>query len=328
MRKKSNLAVALFILVTGLYGAATAAQSQLMPRDQISNGDSLFPLRKTPVYFEVNLLLNPVYVIQASSKFRLNGHRLPFPKAYRPKFYSTQPWQNAFSSIGEIADQANSLYGSFYLAFLERSKTTFLHNIRLVVGATHEKMEADSPAVVDYRYKDGGTEATVMLEKNIAYKLSNRQYKETGIIFGVNAQAGFFESVAKARTIINYDGYHMYSTDTNQRWQWPSPRNGWGWVAGLNMEVGGLVCHDFFISNDFSRNCWLGKGLFWFFRRFGVSVASKIAIDGLYSADGVIVNGVPANGVIAKATGNRLRGDNYSLFFAGPLINVKWISLK
>ena len=324
MRKKSTPIVALCLLVAGLYGIPATAQ----PLYQAPNGNDTFPLRKTPVYFEVNLLLNPVYIAQISSKYRLNGHRLPFAQAYRPKFYSTQPWQYAFSSVDEIADQANSLYGSFRLAFLERSKNNFVRNIRLVVGATHEKMEADSPAVVDYRYKDGGTEATVMLESNIAWRLSDRQYKYTGIIFAVNAQAGFFESVAKARTIINYNGYNIISTDTNKRWQWPSPRNGWGWVAGLNMEVGGLVCHDFFISKNFSDNCWLGEGLFWFFRRLGISVASKLTVDGLYSADGVVVNSVPAGGVIAKASGNRLRVDNYSLFFAGPLINIKWISLK
>jgi hypothetical protein len=174
MRKKSKPIVALIILVTGLFGLTATAQSPY----RTLNGNDSFPLRKTPVYFEVNLLLNPVYVIQTSSKFRLNGHRLPIPKAYRPQFYSTQPWQNAFSSIGEIADQANSLYGSFRLAFLE-NKSPFLHNIRLVVGATHEKMEADSPSVVDYRYKDGGTELTLMLEKNIVYKLSDRQYNNT-----------------------------------------------------------------------------------------------------------------------------------------------------
>lgn len=321
MRNKSTLIAALSILVIGLSGPTATAQSP----NQTLNGNDTFPLRKTPVYFEVNLLLNPVYVIQVSSKFRLNGHRLPIPQTYRPKFYSTQPWQNAFSSVDEIADQANSLYGSFRLAFLEK-KGAFFHNIRLVIGATHEKMEADSGAVVDYRYKDGGTEATVMLEKNIAYKLSDRQYKHTGIIFAVNAQAGFFESIAKVKTDIHYNGYNIASTDSN-RWQWPSPRNGWGWVAGLNMEVGGLVCHDFFLSRDFSNNCWLGKGLFWFFRRFGISVASKLTVDGLYSADGVIAS-VPGNSQIVKASGNRLRVDNYSLFFAGPLINIKWISLK
>jgi hypothetical protein len=319
MQKKSRLIAPLFILVAGLCGITVTAQPHLILPDQTSNDYQPFPLRQTPAYFEVNLLLNPIYVAQVSSKFRLNGHRLPIPQAYRPKFYSTQPWQNAFSSIGEIADQANSAYGSFYLTFLENSAIPLFHHIRLVVGATHEKMESDSGSVVYYGYKDGGTEATVILEKNIAYRLSNRQYQSTGIIFGINAQAGFFESVAKDRTIINYKGYNIISTDTNQRWQWPSPRNGWGWVAGVNMEVGGLVCHDYLFCRDFSQNCWLGKGLFWFFRRFGITLASKIMIDGLYSADGVIANGVP---------GNRLRINNYSLFLAGPLINIKWVNLN
>ena len=319
MQKKSTPIAALFLLVTGLYGIAATAQPHLTLPDQTSNDYQPFPLRQTPVYFEVNLLLNPIYVAQTSSKFRLNGHRLPIPIAYRPKFYSTQPWQKPFSSIEEIQDQANSAYASIYLTFLENSAIPLFHHIRLVVGATHEKMQGDSAAVVEYKYKDGGTEATVMLEKNIAYRLSNRQYQSTGIIFGINVQAGFFESVAKVRTVINYNGYTIISTDTNQRWQWPSPRNGWGWIAGVNMEVGGLVCHDYFLSRDFSKNCCLGKGLFWFFRRFGISLASKIMIDGLYSADGVTANGVP---------GQRLRINNYSLFLAGPLINIKWINLN
>jgi hypothetical protein len=319
MRKKSTLIAVVFILVTGLCGITATGQPHPILPDQTSNDYQPFPLRQTPVYFEVNLLLNPVYIAQVSSKFRLNGHRLPIPQAYRPKFYSTQPWQNAFSSVDEIADQANSAYASIYMTFLENSAIPLLHHIRLVVGATHEKMESDSNQVVYYGYKDGGTEATVMLEKNIAYRLSNRQYQSTGIIFGINAQAGFFESVAKVRTIINYKGYNIFSTDTNQRWQWPSPRNGWGWVAGVNMEVGGVLCHDYFLCKDFTEHCCLGKGLFWFFRRFGISISSKIMAGGLYSADGVIANGAP---------GNRLRINNYSLFFAGPLINIKWVSLN
>ncbi len=318
---RTHLKLATFIAWIFVYAFHNTAsgQTHLVLPDQTSNDYQPFPLRQTPVYFEVNLLLNPVYVAQFSSSFRLNGKPLPIPKAYQPRFYSTQPWQNAFSSVEEIADQANTLYGSFYLTFLENSAIPLLHHIRLVLGATHEKLETDSTAVVNYGYWNGGTEATLMLEKNIAYRLSNRQYQSAGIIFGINAQVGFFESVAKVTTIINYKGYNIMSTDTNQRWQWPSPRNGWGWMAGLNMEVGGIVCHDYFICRKFTENCCLGKGLFWFFRRFGISLASKIMIDGLYSADGVIYNGMP---------GNRLRIDNYSLFFAGPLINIKWVSLN
>jgi len=85
-----------------------------------------------------------------------------FQRAYAPRFYSTQPWQKAFSDIGEIADQANSAYGSFYLGFFERSAVPFLHHIRLVVGATHEKIEADSGAI-QYSYRDGGTEASACI---------------------------------------------------------------------------------------------------------------------------------------------------------------------
>jgi hypothetical protein len=319
MRKKSTLIAALFLLVAGLCGVSATGQSHLILPDQTSNDYQPFPLRQTPFYFELNLLLNPIYVAQFSSHFRLNGHPLFIPKAYRPKFYSTQPWQNAFSSVEEIADQGNSLYGSFYLTFLENSAIPLLHHIRLVVGATHEKMESDS-GVVEYGYRNGATEATFMLEKNIAYRLSNRQYQTTGIIFGINAQAGFYESVAKVTTVIHYNGYNIVSYDTLQRWQWPSTRNGWGWMAGVNMEVGGILCHDYFICQHFTDHSCFAKACFWFLRRFGVSLSTKLMVDGLYSADGVYVNGGPG--------ANRFRINNYSLFLAGPVINFKWVSLN
>lgn len=325
MRNKSTPIAILLILTAGLCGVTATGQDHVVLPDQTSNDYQPFPLRQTPFYAEVNLLLNPVYVVQVSSKFRLNGHRLPIPVAYRPKFYSTQPWQKAFSSVEEIQDQANSAYGSIYMTFLENSAIPFLHHIRLVIGATHEKMQGDSSAEVEYGYKNGGTEATVMLEKNVAYRLSNRQYQSTGIIFGINVQAGFFESVAKVTSVIHYNGYNIVSYDTNQRWQWPAPRNGWGWVAGVNMEVGGILCHDYFLSKDLTEHCCIARGLFWFFRRFGISLASKIMINGLYSADGVNAS-VPGSAVITS--GNRFRINNYSLFLAGPIINVKWVSLN
>jgi hypothetical protein len=205
------------------------------------------------------------------------------------------------------------------LTFLENSAIPLLHHIRLVVGATHEKMESDS-GVVEYGYRNGATEATFMLEKNIAYRLSNRQYQTTGIIFGINAQAGFYESVAKVTTVIHYNGYNIVSYDTLQRWQWPSTRNGWGWMAGVNMEVGGILCHDYFICQHFTDHSCFAKACFWFLRRFGVSLSTKLMVDGLYSADGVYVNGGPG--------ANRFRINNYSLFLAGPVINFKWVSLN
>jgi len=297
-----------------------AAQSQAGTPDPASGDYQTFPPRTSHFYAEVNLLLNPVYVWQFSGRYRLNGHKLAIPKVYAPRFYSTQPWQKAFSDVGEIADQANSAYGSFYLGFFEHSAAPFWHHIRLVVGATHEKLEADS-AAVQYSYRDGGTEATILLEKNMVFNLSARQYQTNGILFGINAQAGVFGSAAKVRTKINYNGYQLSSQDSG-RWQWPSPRNGWGWLAGMNVEVGGLLCHDEFISKPFSTDCWLGRGLFWFFRRVGITVGTKLMFIGLHSADGVTVQGMPG------ITSGRLRISNYSFFLTGPVINLKWISLK
>lgn len=311
----------LFLWLAAILGAIPAA-AQVHPTlpDQISDEYQPFPLRQTPVSFELNLILQPVYLWQVSGNYRLNGQKLNIPKAYAPRFYSTQPFQKAFSSIGETADQANSLYASFYLTFLENSAIPFFHHIRLVVGATHEKMEGDTTAV-EYRYYDGGTEATVLLEKNFSYRLSDRQYQANGIIFTIRPQAGVFGSVAKVRTDIDYNGIAMYSTDSS-RWQWPSPRNGWGWMIGANAEVGGVLCNDFFINENFTRNCCLGKGLFWFFRRVGVTVGTKIMVMGVNSADGVVASGVPG------MTGGRLRISNYALFLNGPVINVRWMNLN
>jgi hypothetical protein len=334
MRQRPTFIIPLFTLAAALCVIPAAGQQppHLILPDQTSNYYQPFPLRQTPVYFEVDLLVNPVYIAQFNSKFRVNGQRLKIFKAYRPKFYGTQPFQKAFSSIGEIADQSNAAYASFYLTFLENSAIPFFHHIRLIAGALHEKLQTDSSNsingdtmnYVNYRYYDGGTEATFMLEKNIAYRLSTRQYQDNGIIFSINAQAGVFGSVAKVRTAINYNGYNIMSTN-HDRWQWPSTRNGWGWITGLNMEVGGLVCHDYFISENFSRDNCLGKALFWFFRRFGVTVASKLMVDGLNSADGVIAYGVPR---VRDGSTARLRINNYSMFFTGPLINIKWMNLN
>jgi hypothetical protein len=108
------------LLLATLLWLADPAAGQVLPHepDQLSNDYQPYPLRQTPFYFELNLILQPVYIFQrSSSEYRLNGQPLNIPKSFLPRFYSTQPFQKAFSSIGETADQANSLYGSFYLTF-------------------------------------------------------------------------------------------------------------------------------------------------------------------------------------------------------------------
>src|SRR5258708_4263871 len=152
MRKYSKL-ITLLGIASWLYTTPAAGQPHPILPDQTSNDYQPFPLRQTPFYFEVNLILNPVYVLQFSGRYRLNGQKLNIPKAYNPRFYSTQPFQKAFSDIGETADQANSAYGSFYLTFLENSAIPLFHHIRLVVRATHEKLAGDSNTV-KYRYSD------------------------------------------------------------------------------------------------------------------------------------------------------------------------------
>jgi hypothetical protein len=322
----------LFTLVVALSTMTAAGQSPA-PMPVVANPYSdPYSYRETPVYVELNLMLNPVYIAQFSGKFRLDGHRLPILNAYRPKFYATQPFQNAFSDLGETADQANSIYSSWRLPFLDSSHHSFFHHIRFVFGATHEKMEGDSNQTVDYRYYDGGTEATFLLEKNISFNLSKLQYEKTGIVFGINIQAGFFESVAKVRTDIHYNGDSIKSRST-QRYQLPSPYNGAGWMAGVDMEIGGMVCHTSFLGLDSLSDCGIGRGLFWFFRHVGVTLATKIEVMELTSADGVnIYGGTSGPGLPGVAPGSisqgRLRINNYSLFFAGPIINFKWIKLK
>jgi hypothetical protein len=216
MQNKSRRIAPLFTLVFALSAMAAAGQAPAPVPMVAQTVKDPFTYSETPFYAELNLMLNPVYIAQFSGKFRLNGHRLPIPKADRPKFYATQPFQNAFSDLGETADQANSIYSSWRLAFLDRSDHSFFHHIRFVFGATHEKMEGDSNQIVDYRYFDGGTEATFLLEKNFSFKLSKHQYETTGIIFGINVQAGFFESVAKVRTDIHWNGDSIQSRSTSR----------------------------------------------------------------------------------------------------------------
>src|ERR1700760_66647 len=149
--------VALLPTILALYmGIHCHAQDRPAPLNRTPTDSLLYPLRKNWISFEVNLILQPVYLFQFGGYYHLNGKKLNIPKSYAPHFYSPRPFQQAFSSIGETADQANSAYASFYLPGFEKSSIPFLHHIRFVFGATHEKLDTDSTKV-GYRYYDGGT---------------------------------------------------------------------------------------------------------------------------------------------------------------------------
>jgi hypothetical protein len=198
---------------------------------------------------------------------------------------------------------------------LENSNIGLLHHTRLIIGITHDKLQTGSSDVY-YKYSNGGTEATVLLDKNISYNLSALDFKKVSLIFNWNVQAGLFASLAKVQSNIIWQGDTLKSTN-DARWQFPNPRSGWGGLIATNVEVGGFFCHDYFISQDFSRNSWLGQGLFWFFRRFGVTVGARILAEGLHSGTDVTVNG---------KSGYHLTANNYAAFFSGPILGIKWLN--
>src|SRR6266702_4735278 len=114
--------------------------------------------------FQWDLLLNPVYITQISSKFKLNGRRLDITPT--PRFYALLPGQNALLG-NTITDEAGCYYLSFRMPLLENSNIGFLHHTRLIVGITHDKLQTGSSEVY-YKYSNGGTEAIIMFDKNIS----------------------------------------------------------------------------------------------------------------------------------------------------------------
>jgi hypothetical protein len=137
-----------------------------------------------------------------------------------------------------------------------------------------------------------------MLDKNITHKLSDLDFKLVNLIFSFNVQAGLFASLAKIQTHIAWEGDTIRSA-SNARWQFPNPHSGWGWLASANFEVGGLLCH----------SCSL--------KHFGITVGARTMVEGLYTSSDVLLNGKP---------GYRLKVQNYGIFMAGPVINIKYIN--
>lgn len=135
-----------------------------------------------------HLLMNPIYATQITSRYKLNG--VPKNIQPRPKFYALVPGQNAFLGSA-FTDEANNYYASFRMPWFERSRMALLHNVRLIFGFTHDKLQTNSDEEY-YKYGDGGTQVTLMLEKNLTPDNSWDNYRRFRLIFNWNVQAGLF----------------------------------------------------------------------------------------------------------------------------------------
>ena len=276
MKKDKRLYFIFSTLLLLLAGIVVKGQSS---KNKLSN---------QAIWIELDCLVNPIYISQFSGQYKLNGKKLHInPK---PRFYAVQPGQVPFSSFNEILDQSNAGYLNIRLKRLERSRFSLLRNTRLIVGITHHKLQTGSDTV-HYKYDDGGTELTFMLDKNLTEEISKLNFDKIGLVFSVNMQVGFFLSVAKIRTEIRVPGQTILSTNT-KRWQLPNPNTGWGMMASANLEIGKI------------------------FGRFAFTVGSKLMMEGLYSSDKVTVNDVP---------GYTLKVSNYGIFFSGPVLNLKYL---
>ena len=243
------------------------------------------------LWIELDAIMNPIYVTQFSTHYKLNGQLLHV--SILPRFYAVTPAQLPFGNLNEILDQSNAAYLNFRMLFLDHSPISWLHNTRLVIGATHDKLQTGSDSI-HYKYDDGGTEFSVMLEKHFFNSLSDLDFNKAGLIFSFNVQYGLFLSLAQIKSNMSWKDTTITQEDTH-RWIWGESKpyiGGWGWLVGSNVEIGRA------------------------FGFFVVTLGSKFMTEGLYSSDKVIVNNV---------AGNRLRVNNYGLFFAGPMINLKFL---
>jgi len=241
------------------------------------------------VWIEVDAIMNPIYITQFSSHYTLNGRRLDV--GLLPRFYAVTPAQLPFGNLKDIFDQSNAAYANFRMLFLDRSPFCWFHNTRLVVGVTHDKLQTGSDSI-HYKYDDGGTEFTVMLQKQFFSNLSDLDFSKAGLIFSANVQYGLFMSLAQIKAHMTWKDTVITQED-NHRWVLSETHpyiGGWGWLVGTNLEF--------------------GRAFGWFVLTLG----SKFMVEGLYSQAKVIVNNVP---------GNRLKVSNYGLFFCGPTINLK-----
>jgi hypothetical protein len=265
-------------------------------------------------WVEVDFLLNPIYIAQFESKYRLNGK--PISLGPSPRFYGTLPSQVPFSDINETADQSNAIYFNFPLPPFMRANSGLFHTMRFVLGVVHDKIQTSSAATF-YKFKEGGTEVAFMLDKNVSSILKGLDFKLINLIFNLNVQAGVFFSASNIYAHITTPDTVIKSEDS-VRWffQHKDPYlGGWGWLTSFNAEVGGVLCHSYFISEKFTSTGF-GKAMFNVFKHVGVTVGAKIMFEALYTNTHVTVNGVP---------GSKLKVGNYGIFFAGPILSIKYI---
>jgi hypothetical protein len=261
-------------------------------------------------YGHWDLLMSPIYITQISRTYKLNG--VPLNITPRPQFYSLLPGQNGL--IGStITDEAGCYYFSFRMPAFEKSRISFLHDTRLIIGITHDKLQTGSNEVY-YKYTDGGTELTMMLDKNLTPHISAQNYNRLRLIFNCNVQAGVFASLAKIQTHIRWQGDTIVATN-DSRLQLPNPRSGWGGIVASNIEAGVPFCYRFFWSSSFTKT-YVGDKLFWFFRRLGLTVGSRLMFEYLHSGTDVTLNG---------KSGYHLTANNYAASFSGPIIGLKII---
>jgi hypothetical protein len=257
-------------------------------------------------WVELDLLLNPIYISQFGGKFLLNGHRLFLGPT--PRFYAVLPGTNPFtgrdpynpiSNIVEIEDQSNAAYFDFTVGFLRKSKSTFLNHSRFMVGLTHDKLETGSDNIY-YKFPSGGMELTALFDHNFAYKLSDLDFKLVNLIFNVDWQAGLFASLAPIYADMTWsDSTIKSASDAGYIWQEKNPYlGGWGWITSANIEIGGVLSKKHFLKH------------------IAFTVGTRLVMEGLYTSTQVLVNG---------EAGFRLKVNNYGIFFAGPVINFKYL---
>ncbi|HEV2478599.1 MAG TPA: hypothetical protein VGS79_03000 [Puia sp.] len=253
-------------------------------------------------FFNWDILMNPIYFSQISGPFRLNGVAKDYSP--RPKFYALVPGQNPL--IGSaITDEAGCYYASWRICFFDHlSKKNFFHNMRLITGITHDKLEAPASGTVFYKYTNGGTELTCMLDKNLSPSLTHFNYDRLRLIFNWNAQAGVFAALAKIQDTIRSGGDTLIAANDN-RFQLPDPRSGWGAIVASNLEVGVPL------SFNYSSQ---SKG---FLRHIALVIGCRFMAEYLHSGTDVTKNGLP---------GYHLTQNMFTFAFCGPILGLKIIS--
>jgi hypothetical protein len=299
----------LAILVSTLCLMAMDAQAQRVPlaapaTDRILAQDLNYippehELHEQLFFFDWDILMNPIYITQISRPYRLDGVAKDYSP--RPKFYALLPGQNPL--IGSaITDEAGCYYASWRICFFDHlKKKNFFHNVRLITGITHDKLQAPASGTAFYKYTNGGTELTCMLDKNLSPSLTFRNYKNLRLIFLWNAQAGLFASVAKIQDTIRWQGDTLIAANDN-RYQLPNPRSGWGAIVASNLAVG--------VPLAFSPQ---PKG---FFRHIALTLGCRLMAEYLHSGTDVTKNGQP---------GHHLTQNIYALSFCGPILGLKII---